>query len=133
MEFLNETTYVDQAGEILEAMTRKYIDRNGKEKTPTIVSTSKIRNILSMAADIYDNVLQNPSKELNESLAARVEYLRVRMVYESGREPKVKDFISKTHLLEYVQMIKGDKQRYILFYRYLEALVAFHRYYGGKD
>ena len=85
MEFLNEATYVDQAGEILEAMTRKYIDRNGKEKTPTIVSTSKIRNILSMAADIYDNVLQNPSKELNESLTARVEYLRVRMVYESGR------------------------------------------------
>lgn len=28
--------------------------------------------------------------------------------------------------------IKGSKEKYILFNRYMEALVAFHRYYGGK-
>ena len=29
--------------------------------------------------------------------------------------------------------IKGSRANYILFNHYLEALVAYHRYYGGKD
>lgn len=131
-EFLNEKTYVDQAEKVLDKLTQKF-EKNGKWITPQIVTTSKIRNILSMAADIYDNVLQNRADELNEEIVSRIEYLRVRMIYECGREPRVKDFVNAADLLDYIKMIGNDKKKYILFYHYLEALVAFHKYKGGKE
>ena len=131
-DFLNEKTYVDQAEKVLDKLTQK-IERNGKWVTPQIVTTSKIRNILSMAADIYDNVLQNSEEQLSDEVVSRIEYLRVRMIYECGREPKVKDFVKEAQLLEYVKMIGNDKKKYILFYHYLEALVAFHKFKGGKE
>ena len=133
MEFLKETTYVDQAKDVMDALFKPQLDRNGREKKPQLVTMSKIRNILSMAADIYDNVMRVSSQELGPDLVSRIEYLRVRMIYESGREPKVKTFLEAAHLLDYVKMIGNDKKKFILFYHYLEALVAFHRFNGGKD
>lgn len=129
-EFLNEKTYVDQAESVLDSLKSK-VDKRGKPLP--LVTTSKIRNILAMAADIYDNVLQNKNEQLSDELVSRIEYLRVRVIYESGREPRVKDFVSEAQLLDYIKMIGNDKKRYILFYHYLEALVAFHKYKGGKE
>lgn len=131
-EFLNEKTYVDQAESVLDKLTQKF-EKNGKWITPQIVTTSKIRNILSMAADIYDNVLQNNDDYLSEEIVSRIEYLRVRIIYECGREPKVKEFVNAADLLDYIKMIGNDKKKYVLFYHYLEALVAFHKFKGGKD
>lgn len=131
-EFLNEKTYVDQAESVLDKLTQKF-EKNGKWITPQIVTTSKIRNILSMAADIYDNVLQNKDDCLSEEIVSRIEYLRVRIIYECGREPKVKEFVNAADLLDYIKMIGNDKKKYVLFYHYLEALVAFHKFKGGKD
>ena len=131
-EFLNEKTYVDQAESVLDKLTQKF-EKNGKWITPQIVTTSKIRNILSMAADIYDHVLQNKDDYLSEEIVSRIEYLRVRIIYECGREPKVKEFVNAADLLYYIKMIGNDKKKYVLFYHYLEALVAFHKFKGGKD
>ena len=131
-EFLSEKTYVNQAESVLDKLTAK-IERNGRWITPQIVTTSKIRNILSMAADIYDKVLQNKEDQLSDEIVSRIEYLRVRMIYECGREQMVKNFVNAAQLLDYIKMIGSDKKRYILYYHYLEALVAFHRYKGGKD
>ena len=131
-EFLNEKTYVDQAESVLDKLTQKF-EKNGKWITPQIVTTSKIRNILSMAADIYDNVLQNKDDYLSEEIVSRIEYLRVRIIYECGREPQVKEFVNAADLLYYIKMIGNDKKKYVLFYHYLEALVAFHKFKGGKD
>lgn len=130
MDYLNEKTYVDQAQSVLKTLIEPYGDNKNLIKLK-IVSTSKIRNILSMAADIYDLVLKCQTDKLSDELVSRIEYLRVRMIYECGREEKVKKFIMEANLIDYAKMIGDDKKRYILFYRYLEALVAFHRYYGG--
>ena len=134
MEFLSEATYVDKANAVLDALKADCTDERGFRKDK-LVSTSKIRNILSMAADIYDNVMQNNSNTLSNDIVSRIEYLRVRMIYESGRdrEDKVKKFINKANLIEYAKMIGNDKKKYILFYRYMEALIAFHKYIGGND
>ena len=131
-EFLKEKTYVDQAESVFDKLTQKF-EKNGKWITPQIVTTSKIRNILSMAADIYDNVLQNKDDQLSDEIVSRIEYLRVRIIYECGREPKVKEFVNAADLLDYIKMIGNDKKKYVLFYHYLEALVAFHKFKGGKD
>lgn len=130
MEFLNETTYVDQAEKTIENLKRK-TDKWGN--SIPLVTTSKIRNILSMAADIYDKILQTNSSVLDNEIVSRIEYLRVRMIYESGREKAVKSFVEESQLLDYAKMIGTDRKKYLLFYHYLEALIAFHKFNGGKD
>ena len=52
---------------------------------------------------------------------------------ECGREPKVNEFVQKAQILDILKEIKQSKKNYLLFSRYMEALIAFHRYYGGRD
>ena len=98
-----------------------------------IVTTSKIRNLLAMTADIYNQVLTYTSEKLDDEICGRIEYLRIRFIYECGREPKVKAFVKQAEILEILKEIRQSKKNYLLFSKYMEALIAFHKYYGGKE
>lgn len=97
-------------------------------------TTSKIRNILSMVSDIYNDVVAGHDNILSEELQSRIEYLKVRLVYECGREPDtVKLFVEKAGLLDLLNKIGDSREKFINFSRYMEALVAYHRFHGGHD
>ena len=53
--------------------------------------------------------------------------------YEGGRDSKVKDFIAKAYLLEYLKGIGSSRDDFIRFAHYMEALVAYHRFFGGRE
>ena len=128
---INENNYVDKAEEAIKSLVEESKQKcRGKVN---IVTTSKIRNLLAMTADIYNQVVTSSKETLSEELNGRVEYLRVRFMYECGREPKVREFVQKAEILEILKEIKQSKKNYLLFSKYMEALIAFHRYYGGKD
>lgn len=128
-EFLSEKTYVEKAENVIKSLRD---ENKGK-----LVTTSKLRNILAMAADIYDKLLIESDDIISDELKARIEYLRVRVIYEYGRDSSwpnlLQKFVDKSELLSIVKQINGDRKKYILFYHYLEALVAFHKYFGGKE
>lgn len=130
MKTINQEHYVDEAQSVIERLKVKR-DRNGKPIG--LLTTSKIRNLLAMTDDIYNDVVNLPDEKLSPDIAARIEYLRVRFVYESGRESTVKALVEEAKILDILKEIGTDRKNYILFTRYMEALVAFHRYYGGKD
>ena len=127
-KILKEDGYVDMAENVICRLeTNK--DKWGKTKW---ITTSKIRNLLAMSADIYNEIL-GMDERLTEDVNSRIDYLRVRFIYESGREPLVKNFVKEAKLIEALKQIKGSRKEFILFNRYLESLVAFHRYYGGEE
>lgn len=127
---LSEANYVDVAEKsIIELKTLK--DKKGK--SIKLLSTSQIRNLLAMTADIYNDVLNLREEKLPEEIVGRVNYLKIRFLYEAGREPAVKNFVEKTGILDHINEIGDNKNQYILFSRYMEALVAYRKYYGGKD
>lgn len=130
MKTINQEHYVDEAQSVIERLKVKR-DRNGKPIG--LVTTSKIRNLLAMTDDIYNDVVNLSDEKLSPDIAARIEYLRVRFVYESGRESTVKALVEEAKIQDILKEIGTDRKNYILFTRYMEALVAFHRYYGGKD
>ena len=63
----------------------------------------------------------------------RINYLKIRFVYEAGREPKVKTLVTKAEILQHIDEIKDSRKQYILFSRYMEALVAYRKFLGGHD
>lgn len=113
---------------IKELKTKK----NQRGKPIGLLTVSQIRNLLAMSADILNEVLEYPEENLSEELLDRISYLTVRFYYEAGRDEKVKSFIETANLLPFLKGIKTRKQ-YIQYYQYMEALVAFHKYHGGKD
>lgn len=124
---ITKTNYVDIAEEVIN----RKISRNRKSNKIEL-TTSKIRNILSIAATIYDQVKMKKGP-LTEDEIADLMYLKMKLVYESGREEIVKDFVKKAKLIEYINEIGDNRENLILYCKYIEALVAYHRYYGGKE
>lgn len=128
---ITEENYVDVAEKVILELKGMTNARTGKPEL--MVTTSKIRNLLSMTADIYNEVVNQKEDKLSADINSRIEYLRVRFLYEAGREKSVKNLVEKAGLIELLKGIKGSRKRFMLFNRYIEALVAFHKYNGGKD
>ena len=120
--------YIAKAEQVIKRLP-KILGKNYQNFT-----TTKLRNILSMVNDIYNDILTEPADLLNPEIQNRIQYLKVRLVYECGREPKViKPFVEEAGLLPMLANIGNSRKRLISFVRYMEALVAYHRYYGGRD
>ena len=129
--YINENNYADEADKVIIQLQKKINPKTGK--SVPMVTTSKIRNLLAMTSDIYNEVVMQQDDKLSDDLVGRIEYLRIRVVYEAGREQSVKDFMMQAKILDILKEIKGSRKNYILFNRYMESLVAFHKFYGGKD
>ena len=126
---INRQNYVDEAEKAIKSMVRT--DRNGN---PTLsLTTSKIRNLLAMTAELKTDAQHSRETELSADMQSRVQYLKMRIAYEAGREPKVKDFVVCTDLLSYVSGIGQDRAKLLLFCDYMEALTAYHKFYGGRE
>lgn len=127
---INADNYVDTAEQVIQRLKNK-VDKN--RRTVPMVTTSKLRNLLAMTADIYNEIMNRNETELSKEVCAKIEYLRVRFIYESGREPSVRSFVTEAGILESLKMVGKSREQFVLFNRYMEALVAFHKFYGGKD
>ena len=126
---INKQNYVDEAERVIRGLIRT--DKFGNSKLD--LTTSKIRNILSMVSELYTDAQHSREEKLNEDMVSRVQYLKMRIAYEAGRERSVKDFVMAANLLDYAGEIGSSRQNLILFCNYMEALVAYHKFHGGRD
>lgn len=120
---LTDQGYVDRA----EAVIKK-LDEERK-----LLTTSKIRNLLSMISSLYDEVRRSTSDKLTAEAMSQIQYIRLHFAYEAGRDKNVKAFVDEADILRHVKDIGESKAQFMLFCRYMEALVAYHRYHGGKE
>ena len=131
MKIINNENYVDKARDVIEKLKNCTNDRGW---TIDLLSTSKIRNVLAMTANIYNEVMLLTDSVLTDKIKEQITYLRIRCIYEAGRngnEP-VKYFVKESGILDILPSIESRKD-YILFSHYMEALVAWRKYLGGKD
>jgi len=128
---INDPDYVNRAEKVMLSIGRP--DNRDSSKRRFNLTTSKIRGILTLFNQIYNDVVKSTDEKLTEDMQNRIKYLRVRMVYEAGREPSVEEFISASDLLTEVNRIGDSKKKFIELARYMEALVAYHRFLGGRD
>ncbi|MDO4666315.1 MAG: type III-A CRISPR-associated protein Csm2 [Streptococcus sp.] len=117
MVILTDENYVDKAEEVMK-------NRENFSK----LTTSKIRNLLKLTSTLYDESNVKEYSELKDKIA----YLRVQFVYQAGRDDAVKRLVEKATILEALKEIQ-EKDSLQRFCRYMEALVAYFKFYGGKD
>jgi CRISPR-associated protein, csm2 family len=123
IELTNEN-YVKQAEDVINNLIA------GKSK---ILTTSKIRKLLAMISDMYTKAKRLKSNTLSSDWVSKIQYFKMHTIYEAGREPSVKKFVEEAQIIEQIDKIKADKDKLILFCLYMEALVAYRKYLGGKD
>ena len=97
------------------------------------ITTTKLRNILSKVQELYDDLNLSQESLLSDSEQQRIQIIRVRIVFECGRDKDLKEFIEVSGVLKMFNAIGDCKESYLKLCHYLEALVAYHRFYGGKD
>lgn len=141
--WITEENYLDNAEKVIQKIVQ-----NPKD----MITTSQIRNILTNVSDIY-NVVQRMQRtgDLAQEVKSKIRELIMHCYYAAGREEKVKIFFLRSSLFMNLKGILeiltvegkkemplevqnlGEKGRFLLVHKYLESLVAFHRFYGGKD
>ena len=97
------------------------------------ITTSKIRRIYTLITEIYNEEKLRTDSSLTEDNISAVNMARIRIAYECGRESSVKIFVTETSILEYLKGINGSRDEFIKFSKYIEALVAYHKYFGGRE
>ncbi len=108
------------------------LEKNGNE---ICLKTNQIRNILDLINGVSEKIALHNEEDIT-CYKDDILYIRVKLAYIYGKDNKndgVKDFIDKSKLIELILSIDNHKSRYQMFAKYAEALVAFHKYYGGKD
>ena len=97
------------------------------------ISTSKIRRLYSMVTEIYNQEILSTEERLSPESTAAIGMMRVRFAYEAGRDEKVKDFISRSKLMNYLKDVGDSREKFMDFARYVEALIAYHKFLGGRE
>lgn len=92
------------------------------------LTTTKLRNIYGLIMNLYTKIGDAEDFEKHKK---DIQYLKVKMAYEAGREPVVKKFLTQTYLMAGIDYIKTFEQ-FLLYCRYAESLVAYFKFYGGK-
>lgn len=108
-----------------ERLMAEFRDEGGLER----LTTTKLRGIYGLVTNVYTRVNTQADFERH---ASDIQYLRVRMAYEAGREKAVKAFFDKCGLMALAGGV-GDLAQFRLYCRYAEALVAYFKFFGGKD
>lgn len=135
--------YVDRADKVMRALSEEAQKSNGSK----MVTTSQIRKFLTAVNQVNGKIDQfkngnksSASGRIPEDLQMEIKFLKVKLAYQIGRADSgryranpVKEFADKSGLIGEIDKIGDSLERYENFARYVEALVAFHKFYGGKD
>ena len=97
-------------------------------------TTSQIRKFLSSVNRIENRVMAE-SETLSDDIANEIRYLKIMLAYQTGRAEKAKKETRAFYneLIPKIDKIGNSKKAFTEFARYVEAIVAYHKFYGGKD
>lgn len=101
--------YIDRADAIMREMSG----------LRPVITTSKIRNLLSLVSGIYDAERLRTEPELTKESIAGIGMMRIRTAYEAGRDPATKVFVEKAHLLQYLKGISTNRETLHLLRRFI--------------
>ena len=136
-----------EAEEVIKSLvvikTRFDKDLHKKVEYSTLkLTTGQIRKFLTAVNAITNKVNIYKARHLGatklpDELAGEVQFLKVKAAYQAGRDNSkdkvVHKFLEASNINQEIESIGTSIAKYEEFARYIEALVAYHKFYGGKD
>ena len=109
--------------------------RDNKDIKINKITTSQLRLLLSNAVIIKNKIQIETRKEdkISEKLENEIKYLLIKHIYQCGRDLDVKSFDENFKISEAIKEIGNSAKNFNKFYRYLEEIVAYMKYYGFDD
>ena len=123
-----------EAESVIQSLIRE--DKRGHDRLD--LKTNQIRKFLAAVTSVTNQIevwhMQHIDTDgLPDNLAAEVKYLKVKLAYQAGREKSVKEFAEKAEIARRIDAIGRDRRKYQEFAHFVEALVAYHRFHGGRE
>lgn len=128
MEKITELNFVNVAENVIKGLIKE--DRRGKKVLKP--SNSQIRNLLELTTNLYERARREKADKLSTELQSDIQYVKMKFAYAAGRDRDVKEFITKAGILNILDAVKDNKKVLMLFCKYMESLVAYHKFYGGE-
>lgn len=112
------------------------------------LNTSQLRKILSAITDVKNKVnvevvkSKEKVKKISPELQMEIRFIKTILYYQAGREIEennkkrstlnaVDEFIEKAKLIPRLDAIGENVEEFYNYCKYIEALVAFHKYYSA--
>ena len=122
---MSQTNYVQLAESVILAH-KKHSDRES-------ISTTQLRNLFALMTEVREILRVRQTDDLDETLQSRIQYIKMRFVYAAGRGEKgVPEFMTQSSLIGCLDTVKDSAKQFELVCKYMEALVAYHKYYINK-
>ena len=120
----------DMANEFVKNKLFRSDERINEEKA--LITTSQIRKFLS-AVNYLENKISACEKELPQDIANEIKYLKVKLAYQVGRDSKNAGLRNLYNEIEpLISQIGTSKENFTKVARYIEAIVAYHKFNGGE-
>lgn len=132
-----KTIDLNFAHEVVKKNITTSKDRRGNERTLLFngLTSSKLRNLLEQVNRLYTIIFNSNDETLSSEFLDELEYLKVKLYYEAGRESSVNEFLTKTLMFPIIDKVieKKSKKFFLDYCKYFEALVAYAKYYQKED
>ena len=126
---LNKQNFVVNAEKVIKHHQSTHIDFRKKYKG---ISSNQLRNLLDLLNNLRERLRTERVSELTSNMISQVQYIKLRFIYAAGRDNDgkgVRDFIIESDLINCIDSIGRSVEQFQLICNYLEALVAYHKYY----
>lgn len=97
------------------------------------IKTNQIRNIFSHINSIKTK-FRNKGNIYSDEIETSLILLKPKLAYAAGRQEKVSEF--QKFMFEIIDTVVNSKERKKAienFFDLVEAIVAYHKFYGGRD
>lgn len=98
-----------------------------------MVTTTQLRLLMSNSVVVKNKIKMSCKKgeKLPSEIQNEIKYLLIKHIYQCGRDNKVKKFDKDFQISKRIKDIGDSQEKFNEYYRYLEEIVAYVKYYKG--
>ena len=135
---MSDLEEIEKVMDINEDFKKEYVDKAHDViaglGTYKVITKTKIRSIYNMLCDIIDDEKHSSDAEISNESQMALRMFKVRVIYDCGRDDSVKAFVKRSHIIGYMLDIGSSRDKFDIYCKYFESLIAYHRFlYGDKD
>ncbi|MCD5410909.1 MAG: type III-A CRISPR-associated protein Csm2 [Clostridiales bacterium] len=101
------------------------------------ITITQIRKLLTGINSIANKVkmfeLANDGDVMSKEIVSEIEHLRIRFLYQAGRQNPVKKLERFASIDKKLKNINGSIKKFKEFNRFIEEIVAYHKYHWGES